>query len=117
MSNNYPNLMCFGNEPHKCNCQESCLDYKKCKERYYEVWFSFMEDANYFEAVEVCPHCLQENVYPMWKVEENGFVAPCRGCGSEILLCDECMYLDKENGATHDCDWCGGKCRRGVTKN
>lgn len=44
MENNYPNLMCFGNEPHKCNCQDSCPNYKECEERYYEVWFSFMED-------------------------------------------------------------------------
>ena len=43
MNNNYPNLMCFGNEPHKCNCQESCPNYKECKESYYEKWFSFME--------------------------------------------------------------------------
>lgn len=44
MENNYPNLMCFGNEPHKCNCQESCPNYKECKESYYEKWFSFMEE-------------------------------------------------------------------------
>ena len=43
MNNNYPNLMCFGNEPHKCNCQDSCPNYKECKENYYEKWFSFME--------------------------------------------------------------------------
>ena len=43
MENNYPNLMCFGNEPHKCNCQNSCSNYKECEKRYYEVWFSFME--------------------------------------------------------------------------
>ena len=44
MENNYPNPMCFGNEPYKCNRQNSCPDYKDCKERYYEVWFSFMEE-------------------------------------------------------------------------
>ena len=44
MENNYPNLMCFGNEPYKCNCQESCPNYKECKENYYEKWFPFMED-------------------------------------------------------------------------
>ena len=71
----------------------------------------------YFEAVEVCPHCLQENIYPMWNVKEKGFVASCEGCGAEIFLCDECMCTDKENGVTHDCDWCDGKCRRGVIKN
>ena len=43
MNNNYPNLMCFGNEPYKCNCQECCPNYKECKESYHEKWFSFME--------------------------------------------------------------------------
>lgn len=43
MKDSYPNLMCFGNEPHKCNHQESCPYYEECKKRYYEVWFSIME--------------------------------------------------------------------------
>ena len=68
----------------------------------------------YFEAVEVCPHCDSENAYPMWDTEVSGFVAVCKYCGKEIMLCDEC----------HDysgCDWCktecGGKCYRGITKD
>lgn len=69
---------------------------------------------NYFEAVEVCPHCMSENVYPMWDVEKSGFVAVCKHCGKEILLCDECIHMND------NCDWCetecGGKCHRGETR-
>ena len=46
MKGTYPNLMCFGNEPYQCNCQNSCPKYEECKERYYEVWFAFMEKDN-----------------------------------------------------------------------
>ena len=42
MCNNYPNLMCFGNDTYKCNYQESCPDYEDCKERYDEIHFSFV---------------------------------------------------------------------------
>lgn len=80
----------------------------------------FGKDNNYFEAVEVCPHCNAENVYPMWDTEVNGFVASCKGCRAEILLCDECMHTICEDGEVHDCDWrqteCGGQCHRGETK-
>lgn len=38
----YPNLMCFGREPHKCNHQNSCQDHEACEKEYHEVWFSFM---------------------------------------------------------------------------
>lgn len=76
-------------------------------------------DNNYFEAVEVCPHCMGENVYPMWDVNVSGFVAVCKHCGKEILLCDECMH--HEDDLNCNCDWCktecGGKCFRGCTKD
>ncbi len=75
----------------------------------------------YFEAVEVCPHCDSENVYPMWDTEVSGFVAVCKTCGKEILLCDECQHTILQDGEVHDCDWCktkcGGKCHRGCTKD
>ena len=45
------------------------------------------------EAVEVCPFCEQENVYPNWDVEKQGYVARCHHCGKLIMLCDECMHL------------------------
>lgn len=73
---------------------------------------------NYFEAVEVCPYCMSENVYPMWDVEKSGFVAVCEHCGKEILLCDECIHMD--DNKSRNCDWCetecGGKCHRGETR-
>lgn len=76
-------------------------------------------DNNYFEAVEVCPHCDSENVYPMWDTEVSGFVAVCKVCGKEIFLCDECMHAE-DNPKMH-CDWCktecGCKCFRGCTKD
>lgn len=76
-------------------------------------------DKYYFEAVEVCPHCDSENVYPMWNTEESGFVAVCQYCGKEIFLCDECFH--SEDNPDMRCDWCktenGGKCFRGTTKN
>ena len=78
-------------------------------------------DDNYFEAVEVCPHCDSENVYPMWDTEVSGFVAVCKHCGKEILLCDECQHTVCQDGEVHNCDWCktecGGKCHRGCTKD
>lgn len=78
-------------------------------------------DDNYFEAVEVCPHCDSENVYPMWNTEVSGFVAVCKHCDKEILLCDECQHAIEEDGEVHDCNWCktecGGKCHRGCTKD
>lgn len=74
---------------------------------------------NYYEAVEMCPHCESENIYPMWNVWESGFVTVCKHCGKEIFLCDEC--LNAEDNPTRYCDWCntecGGKCHRGVTKD
>ena len=73
----------------------------------------------YFEAVETCPHCDAENVYPRWDVSVKGYVAVCEYCGKEIFLCDECMHT--EDNPHMNCDWCktdcGGKCFRGVTKN
>ena len=77
---------------------------------------------NYFEAIEVCPHCGEENVYPMWDVDVKGFVAVCENCGKEILLCDECIHHeDGLNMNTLGCNWrktrCGGTCFRGSTKD
>lgn len=75
----------------------------------------------YYEAVEVCPHCMSENIYPMWDTEVLGFVALCKYCGKEIFLCDECLHTIEQDGEPHDCDWCetecGGMCHRGETKD
>lgn len=78
------------------------------------------KNGDYFEAVEVCPHCDSENVYPMWDTEVSGFVAVCKYCGKEIFLCDECQHTVCEDGEVHECDWrgtkCGGQCHRGITR-
>lgn len=76
-------------------------------------------ENNYFEAVEMCPHCDSENVYPMWDANVSGYVAVCEHCGAEIMLCDECYH--SEDNQEQKCDWCatkcGGKCFRGTTNN
>lgn len=91
------------------------------REEYYPELIVDCKCAEYFEAVEVCPHCMSENVYPMWDTEVSGFVAVCKTCGKEIFLCDECQHTIEEDGEVHECDWCqtkcGGKCHRGCTKD
>lgn len=76
-------------------------------------------DYNYHTAIETCPHCDSENVYPRWDVKEKGYIAICEHCGKEIFLCDECMHSDDNEHM--DCNWCktdcGGKCFRGITKD
>jgi len=67
------------------------------------------------EAVEVCPHCMCENVFENWDCEKQGYVATCWNCGKKIMLCDECMHMDDNPG--RKCDWheviCAGKCSEG----
>ena len=55
------------------------------------------------EAVEVCPHCDNENVYPEWNTDIQGFITVCKYCGKKIFLCDECFHSE-DNSAMH-CDW------------
>lgn len=73
----------------------------------------------YFEAVELCPHCGRENIYPMYDPEKSGWVTTCNHCGKEILLCDECLH--SEGNEERKCSWCctdfGGKCFRGETRD
>ncbi len=76
----------------------------------------------YYEAIEPCPHCGEENVYPMWDVNIHGYIAICNYCGKEILLCDECIHAEDElNSNCMCCNWretkYGGKCFRGETKD
>lgn len=72
-----------------------------------------------YEAIEPCPHCGEENVYPGWDVERDGYIAVCAGCGKLIFLCDECMH--SEDNPCMDCDWheCGAynECMRGRIMN
>jgi hypothetical protein len=62
-----------------------------------------------YEVVEVCPHCGCENVFS-WNTDLWGYVAHCKACGSEMMLCDECMHpYDKETDSypfVDNCDWC-----------
>lgn len=74
---------------------------------------------SYYEATEMCPHCMGENVYPMYNPNESGYVVKCKHCGKEILLCDECMH--SEDNESQKCDWheteCGGTCFRNATNS
>lgn len=74
----YPNLMCFGNEPDKCGYQELCPDYNACKERYCEVWFSFMEK-------KTARNCRFAEEYPGL----NGEVVI--GCAEDNIWCNDCI--------------------------
>ena len=69
----------------------------------------------YTEAVEVCPYCMSENVYPNWDVEKQGYIAKCKHCNEQIFLCDECLHAEDNPG--QKCDWYetefGGECFRG----
>lgn len=55
------------------------------------------------EAVEVCPFCGQENVYPNWDVNKQGYVAQCQHCGKLIMLCGECLNYGEESCLK--CNW------------
>ena len=70
-----------------------------------------VEDALQTEAVEICPYCEQENYYPNWDTEKEGFIAKCSNCGKEIFLCDECLHA--VDNPKLICDWNEGKCFRG----
>lgn len=76
------------------------------------------------EAVETCPYCGAESTFPNWDTATQGYVAVCRNCHEQIMLCDECLHA--EDNETQRCNWheitCGphcteGHCFRGVTKN
>ena len=47
--------------------------------------------------VEVCPFCERE-IYMRWNVKEDGYVAYCPHCGDPIMLFDECMHRDGNDG-------------------
>lgn len=60
-------------------------------------------ENTYYEIVEVCPYCENENVYPMLNIEENGYITTCQHCGSQIFLCDECLH--SEDNECSNCNW------------
>lgn len=61
------------------------------------------------EIVEVCPNCGEENVM-QWDFERYGLNAFCPACGSQMMLCDECIHRDEFDSScgSHRPD---GKCR------
>lgn len=75
------------------------------------------------EAVECCPFCGGENVFPNWNVKKQGYIAKCQHCGEAIMLCDECRHAADNCGKR--CDWheeihgnkALGICFRGMTKH
>lgn len=87
-------------------------------EKWMEIFVDALKNNYYFEAVEMCPHCMSESVHPMWDVNIRGYVVNCQHCGKEIFLCDECLHA--EDNQNRKCDWCetecGGKCFRGIAK-
>lgn len=46
------------------------------------------------EVVEVCPQCGEENIM-QWDFEKYGLNAFCPVCGSQMMLCDECIHRDE----------------------
>lgn len=76
-----------------------------------------MATENESEAVEICPHCMCENIFPNYSVGVDGYKVKCQHCGEEIMLCDECLHSD--DNPHRKCDWhdtvYGGACYRGMT--
>lgn len=54
------------------------------------------------EEIEICPHCMGENIIN-WDVEKEGYKINCQHCGKEIMLCDACLHSDDNIGG--QCDW------------
>lgn len=79
---------------------------------YIQNFVRWMERETRTEAVECCPKCGGENIFPNWDVESQGYEAVCHECGAEMMLCDECLHAD-DNPAGR-CDWseCGGCFRK-----
>lgn len=67
------------------------------------------------EAVEVCPHCMQEVPVPNW-APSDGYLVYCPFCFESILLCDECMHAEDNPGRICDWDSTTGRCFRDYKK-
>lgn len=53
-----------------------------------------MQKIEVIEVVEVCPQCGEENIM-RWNFGKYGLNAFCPACGSQMMLCDECMHRDE----------------------
>lgn len=70
----------------------------------------YMDESNYREEVEICPHCMGENIIK-WNVKRDGYEIVCQHCGEKIMLCDACIHSD--DNKHQKCDWCeDGGCFR-----
>lgn len=67
------------------------------------------------EAVEVCPHCMQEVPVSNW-APSDGYLVYCPFCFESILLCDECMHAEDNPGRICDWDSTTGRCFRDYKK-
>ncbi len=57
---------------------------------------------NRYSVTECCPDCGAENTMD-WSIEQDGYKAYCAHCGHEMMLCDECLHADDNQG--QKCDW------------
>lgn len=64
------------------------------------------------EAVEMCPFCGLESIFPNYDVKKSGLVATCQHCGEEMMLCDECYHCGDND--SQRCDWHEKKCYGGT---
>ena len=67
------------------------------------------------EVVEVCPHCMRENIFKDWDIDIQGYLAKCQYCGETIRMC--CSCLNADDNPKHICDWQDGFCFRDEKKN
>lgn len=63
----------------------------------------YINETNYREEVEVCPHCMGENIVK-WNIEKDGYEIVCQHCGEKIMLCDACIHSN--DNKYQKCDWC-----------
>ncbi len=70
---------------------------------YIQNFVRWMERETRTEAVECCPECGCENIFPNWDVNTQGYEAVCHECGSKVMLCDECFHA--EDNQKGKCDW------------
>ena len=98
--------------------RKRCLDYlnglgkRAIKENVDAVKMSiyalyFQKDNEKYLVTETCPHCDGE-ITLSWDVQLAGYRIHCPVCGEKIMLCDECLHADDNEGRY--CDWnkCGG---------
>lgn len=79
MTNGYPNMMCFGDEPDKCGCQSSCPNYLDCEDAYHKRWFSFMEERS-------ARSCRFGEEYPTIPLGKT-----IVGCTEDNIWCNDCI--------------------------